>query len=464
MLIFSVLPSQLQNFQLLCDYSIRSSLTSIAVGEQVVVIPAGLRAVVVSHATGLLDELKKSITDRLAQQGLWFAKALVWLHLRLLKDGNLFMWPADLCLWKTRTPKDTEKANTIASIVSDDPYADPLARAEDWYARRLDRAGALATIQKNEEIASRLTRQDNNMEIDDVFPLESSHLNSRGNVQDVTGVYPTPPDGPPPHPYSSTAVPQLATHASSENTTAVATNAPSTSPRICSPGSDYESVKYRDNGTESLFEDMDADLFASNGLTEADFNFFDEPSLDDIADPEMDHDSYSMAADPPILETGIAEPDVISVDQSAKNSDAASDISMDDIEAEVAEAEDYGSPMGSSLVVRRPEAENPPTVKPPDGPIALDREFRHELSGLSRMPQQSSYNRVLFKSSLDDFDAKYAEQGRFPSKRTDQIEGEEPTTRMPQRRYPIPRIGQLQESTKINFDDKAESVDVAEGM
>ena len=463
MLTFSILPSQVQDYQLLCDYSLGNSLNSIAVGDQVVVIPSGLRAIVVSHATGLLDEPKKSITDRLAQQGLWLPKAVLWLHLRSLKDGNLFMWPADLCLCKIRTPKDTEKANTVASIVSHDPYADPLARAEDWYARRLDRAGALATIQKNEEVAFRLTRQNSDMEIDDVCPLESSHLNSRGNVQDVTGVYPTPPDGPPPHPYSSTAVSQLATHASSENTTAVATNVPSTSPRICSPGSDYESDKYRENGTESLFEDVDADLFASNGLTEADFNFFDDPSLDEIADPGMDHDSYSLAADPPILANGIAEPDVISVDQSGKNSDAASDISMDDTEAEVAEAEDYGSSRGSSLVVLRPEAESPPTVKPPNGPIALDREFRHQLSGLSRMPQQSSYNRVLFKSSLDDFDAKYAEQGRFPSKRADQIEGEEPTTRLPERRYPIPRIGRLQ-ATKISFDDKAESVDVAEGI
>ena len=442
----------------------RSSLNSIPVGDQVIVIPSGFRAIVLSRATGLSDELKKWITDRLAHQDLRFPKALVWLHLRLLKDGSVFIWPANLCLWETGTPKDTEKANTVAAVVSDDPYADPLSRAEDWYARRLDRAGALATIRRNQELASRLTRQDSDMEIDDVFPIEISHVSSRGNVQDVTGVYPTPPDGPPPHPYSSTAVSQPTTHASSENTTAVAVNAPSTSPRMGSPGSGYESVKYRENGTESLFEDMDADLFASNGLTEADFNFFDDPSLDDIADTGMAHDSYSLAADPPSSEPGMAEQDVISVDQSIKNSDAASDISMDDIGTEVVYTEDHRSSRNSSPVVLRPEAESSLTVKPSNGPIVSDREFRDELSDLSRMPQQSSYNRVLFRSSLDDFDAKYAEQGRFPSKRTDQIEGEEPTTQMPQRRYPIPRIGPLQEPTKINFDDKAENVDGIEGI
>jgi len=49
-----------------------------------------------------------------------------------------------------------------------------------------------------------------------------------------------------------------------------------------------------ETGNDELFGEMDIDMFASNGLTEDDFNFFDEPDANGKTDPVYRGDHFGL--------------------------------------------------------------------------------------------------------------------------------------------------------------------------
>lgn len=425
--------------------------------------PSGSKAVVLGYASSIHDSIKLTVADRLAQQGLVTWKTEPWLRLRLLQNGDhdSIVWPASLCLWRIRGRGVVESAHTIADIVSEDPSADPLVRAENWYATRMDRASILATMRKNEELATALQRQDSESE-DDAIPLDDIGLNDNRTItQDLTGVYPTPPDGPTFNAYSSSALPQQGTHASAEDTSVLATNAVSTSPLAPSPVLEHESALCEENREESLFGDMDTDLFASNGLTEADFNFFDEPGVYDNIEPETTQSPTS----PVPVEPSIASENAILDDQPPEQPGTmVEECLQEDVPQPVGIETSVGQESSASDTQPRAIAEDSFSVDSSVGPITLDAGLHDDINAPDEGLRRDSFSRVFFRASVGTFDAKYANQGRFRFEQTEKPEGAKPTRGPPQHHFPIPRIGSLQESRTGSPDSPQDTEDNTEGI
>lgn len=455
--------SPVPGYQILSDLGTDRSLNCLPVGDQVVMTPSGLKAVVLGYASSIHDNIKVAVADRLAQQDLVTLKTEPWLRLRLLQNGDhdSIVWPASLCLKSIRGRGVSKAAHTIADIVSEGASADPLVRAENWYAARMDRASILATMRKKEELAASLQHEDSESE-DDAIPFDDIGLNDNRTItQDLTGVYPTPPDGPPFNAYTSSAVPQQGTHASAENTSVLSTNVLSTSPLASSPILEHEPAHYEESREESLFGDMDTDLFASNGLTEADFNFFDEPGI--YGDIEAEANQSPTL---PVL-----------VDSSVTSENAILDVQPPEQPGTIVEKclqEDVPQPAErkTSVGQESPAPDMQPTatatdsvfVDSPIGPITLDARLHEHINIADKGLRRDSFSRVRFRASLDNFDAKYATQGRFRSEQYEKPEGEQPTRGFKERHFPIPRIGSLQETRTGSPDSPEDSEGSTEGI
>lgn len=418
--------------------------------------PSGLEAVVLGYASSIHDSIKVAVADRLAQQDLVILKTQTWLRLRLLQHGDHgpIIWPASLCLWRVRARGMVESAHTIADIVSEDASADPLVRAENWYTARMDRASILATMRKDEELASSLQRQDSESE-DETTALEDiGLLDNRTITQDMTGVYPTPPDGPPSNAYTSSAMPQQGTHASTENASVLGT-----SPLASSPTFEHESTQREENREESLFGDMDSDFFASNGLTEADFNFFDEPGVYS----DIEHEAAQLPTSPIPVEPRTTSENVILDDQPQEQPGT---MVAESLQEDVLQAVESGVTVSQESLASETQpvatAEDSILVNSPMGPITLDAGLHNSINTADEGLRRDSFSRVSFRASLHKFDAKYATQGRFRSKQIEKPEGERPIRGLRQHHFPIPRTGLIQETSTGSPDSLEDSEGISE--
>jgi mediator of RNA polymerase II transcription subunit 13 len=178
-------------------------------------------------------------------------------------------------------------------------FKDPMDAAQQWFVGKLERdkiAEARRRTKKAEEDSARVKEESHGL-----FP--SSPLNVRpsayGDLQVVSGVYPTPPDGIVPgttvssgdtssvtggvtnvilasggtNPAINISAPQETAHADSQEQQLQ----PLTSPAFPTNLDQYNA----DGENDDLFEDMDGDEFEGNGITDADFNFFDGPDGED---------------------------------------------------------------------------------------------------------------------------------------------------------------------------------------
>ncbi|KAF2729535.1 hypothetical protein EJ04DRAFT_502146 [Polyplosphaeria fusca] len=177
-------------------------------------------------------------------------------------------------------------------------YRDPLDAAQQWFLAKPERDKILEKrrkAKKAEEEAVKVKEENHGL-----YP--SSPLNSRtgayGDIQAVSGVYPTPPDGVAPGTTVSnsdhlgglgaatnTLLPPGATNpginvsAPQDGLTSDSQLQPATSPAFSLP---YEQFA-TSGATDDLFEDMEEDELEGNGVTDADFNFFDdEPGGGDL--------------------------------------------------------------------------------------------------------------------------------------------------------------------------------------
>ena len=183
------------------------------------------------------------------------------------KTSRMILWPAQLCLCSdVRYSADSLKGDVLA--VSTDPKTDPLDRAQSWYIDRHVRAVAIErqrhAAEEEQKRAKEAEHIDNEEAVSDFYLQVSQDITPR----DVSGIYPTPPDG----------VPSAVHDAIMDsNPTSIgnATDAigPTTDGGI--------SRAYKSNKSDDLFGDIDIDLFATNGLTEDDFSFFDQPDVDE---------------------------------------------------------------------------------------------------------------------------------------------------------------------------------------
>ncbi|KAF2799159.1 hypothetical protein K505DRAFT_371161 [Melanomma pulvis-pyrius CBS 109.77] len=213
------------------------------------------------------------------------------------------LWPRALCFFygasanqpilsiRTTNPLDWFETPNSAG------FQDPMDVAQQWFLGQPERDKILEAQQRAKKAEEEAARPKE--EISSLYP--SSPLNSRtgayGDLQSVSGVYPTPPDGILPGtvlsssdtPSLSGAIPNTLLVPGGNNPAinllmpqdSVATDGqqhPPTSPEFSLPFDHFNSS----GGNDDLFEDMDEDEFDGNGVTDADFNFFDEPDDDDI--------------------------------------------------------------------------------------------------------------------------------------------------------------------------------------
>ncbi|KAF2260691.1 hypothetical protein CC78DRAFT_620089 [Lojkania enalia] len=212
------------------------------------------------------------------------------------------LWPRALCFFY----EDSAKLESLPSpegpldwfeTENSRGYRDPIDVAQEWFLGKPERDKALEArrrAKKAEEEAAKPKEENHSL-------LPSSPLNFRagayGDLQAVSGVYPTPPDGVAP----GTAV-STSDHPSISGTTTSTILAPggsnpainlsvphdsavtgeqqlpATSPGFPQPFDQFNAS----TGNDDLFEDMDEDGYDGNGVTDADFNFFDEPDGDDM--------------------------------------------------------------------------------------------------------------------------------------------------------------------------------------
>ncbi|MDI1489639.1 MAG: hypothetical protein OHK93_000836 [Ramalina farinacea] len=167
--------------------------------------------------------------------------------------GDTFtLWPAQYCICKPPHELSDPLREDSGAL---DPTSDPIQRAKEWYDQRFERAKASEREKHRLEQEAQEAKRKQAREHQEAAQMLSP-LDHRGDIQDGSGVYPTPPDAPPSQNHDTPNQP--GTHASSE---------------IGGIEGSFTNTPYNFNQEQDdLFGDHDIDL------TEADFDFFDEPS------------------------------------------------------------------------------------------------------------------------------------------------------------------------------------------
>ncbi|KAF2181096.1 hypothetical protein K469DRAFT_265205 [Zopfia rhizophila CBS 207.26] len=171
-------------------------------------------------------------------------------------------------------------------------FQDPLDVAQQWFLGKPERDKAQEARRKAQLAEEEAAHpKEENAGLYPSSPLYA-RTGAYGDLQAVGGVYPTPPDGIAP----GTGVPNSENPSVSGaagntilapggnnpgiNLSAPQDTAPATSPEFPLPFDQFNTSL--PGGNDDLFGDTDEDVFDGNRVTDADFNFFDEPDGDDI--------------------------------------------------------------------------------------------------------------------------------------------------------------------------------------
>ncbi|KAF1953801.1 hypothetical protein CC80DRAFT_477313 [Byssothecium circinans] len=223
------------------------------------------------------------------------------------------LWPCALCFSYSRKGDVKQTMTTPVFLIdhgdtalkwfetpNSTGYKDPVDAAQQWFLGKPERdkiMEARRRAKRVEQDAVRAKEEHQGL-------LSSSPLNARtgayGDLQAVGGVYPTPPDGIPPGTTMASAdTPSLAgagvniilppggtnpaiNLSAPQDMMQVEGQQPPTSPDFPLGYDQFNTAGNNDD----LFEDMEEDGFEGNGVTDADFNFFDEPDEEDVDMPD----------------------------------------------------------------------------------------------------------------------------------------------------------------------------------
>ena len=245
-------------------------------GRQLILAPSGMIAIYLGPGEQPREQSRRSKIRRLSRMNMAIDPSGPWLRVRYhnSSESQPFLWPSQLSYVNSQPGVSAWQTASLFDVAEGADYVDPLVVAEQWYLNREARAAALTAL-KQKEAATPQARFDDDSDYDDerIDDLSQSHVFAP--QIDPTGVYPTPPDGP----GSLTQIALANQHQSLDRV--VATSSATASIRA----DETLTVDHLDHAKRvrgiDLFGDVEAELFADNDLTEADFNFFDEPSEDD---------------------------------------------------------------------------------------------------------------------------------------------------------------------------------------
>ncbi|USP79551.1 Mediator of RNA polymerase II transcription subunit 13 [Curvularia clavata] len=374
------------------------------------------------------------------------------------------LWPRALCFFHVVDKLDSTIAgtNSIAAPGNSNVLAwfetpesmgfkDPFDTAQEWFLGKPDRDKILEArrkAKKAEEDAARRKEEHPSLH-------PSSPLNARGaygDLQAVSGVYPTPPDGVAPGTgvsYSDTphtsGPPSNVILAPGGNNPAINLSAPSdniktedhqmtsTSPAGPSAPDNFNTS----TGNDDLFEDMEEDGFGGERIEETDFDFFDGPDNDvDMLDapalpdhnappthatqrpdpkPAAETHAQDDMSDPfAALENALATASEPTVDQDHVKGKEPAHVEAPDVEAPEASA-NKSSPMRRNVSFSR--APTPP-LSPSKILKALEPSPPRKTASRTRSEgnldsyHDAHFNPITFNRKMSLSDAKY-QDGRF---------------------------------------------------
>ena len=241
-----------------------------------------------------LSYYKEVVRDFLRLRGFTMPEQTdwVWLSVVIFEDGEeeisrpedprKLLWPVQLCFQQTTTKLSNSDDSFYLWGGANLATIDPLAEAEQWFMSRESRERAEQEFQRLQEEKLNSTRHRDSSDddsISDINPIIDSQQENQG----MSGIYPTPPDGF--NPYTVTP--------SADN--AMTTSVQSANDPVTRAGEVEDKVPLAKGETHVLMPDDEFrlgeynnddlfDEFNANGLTEADFNFFDQPDDDYVPD------------------------------------------------------------------------------------------------------------------------------------------------------------------------------------
>lgn len=244
-----------------------------------------------------LLEWQKSLLSYLRYYGIRLSSLSRWARVELLKSEassgesparpKIIVWPCELCFFKGGKQRSRELARKRNSFWDPEAIAfnfnDPLAEAETWFLgkeardRFIENLGRESNPHPQKEVKCLPPEEDS---IPEIFPTS----NRKVDTQALSSIYPTPPDGF--RSQAQGATPELGPPESpvkiddkeilKQDHAATYQNDGQILPSQLTPAADsslggYEPLE------KDLFEDMENALYETNGITEADFSFFDPP-------------------------------------------------------------------------------------------------------------------------------------------------------------------------------------------
>lgn len=264
-----------------------------------------------------LFKAKESIANHLALQGIQVTAEDRWILLQDdirtgsadSIDGSVggsvslvrFLWPAKLsfCLIEGSADALSHK------YINENMEIDPLIWAESWFEGKRGREEAIEAKRKDDDRNAQRVKEAQDLHLDeDIYDFTMQDLGD----QDTRGLFPSPSDG-----FRSRA------EAVANNAERKPPGVEFADPEIVDGAEDgaiptespfdnlshrrTTATRYEHNDDADLFEEMDSGLFAANGLTEADFSFFDEPSIE--VEPSLPDDPGAQSETGDTFDVGL---------------------------------------------------------------------------------------------------------------------------------------------------------------
>lgn len=420
-------------------------------------------------------DIESAISSRLSQSGIVVPQDTQWLRVLVehtsCEDGRqladhpghpvMTLWPAHLCFCEDAMAAAEYQETGILTSSSDNDTMDALATVETWYLGKAARTTALETRRQKHELEAQQVEVSHASDDEDALSdpgLEMSHYYTA--PQDVSGIYPTPPDGIPTNPIylSPNNNPHSAGLENEDNRGA-------TPGAICRP--------FDEQGNEDLFGEMDIDMFATNGLTEADFSFFDEPN-----DVDMEGEPAQSLAENDLEMKNI--PNIVQKIAPARDHISYSMPETEDGHLRLATAsEELGMPprhiaISHSLLTEYSRTDSSPAVRhatsaqetgaldaqPEETHVAIGKEhkmsddvdFDTKIVDEAHSMQRTSFDPVRFQGTSSAFDGKYELRGRFGVDIIDPPTTSKPGEQVPNQEALHPQLG-IPRATESPSDD-----------
>ncbi|KAL8825132.1 MAG: hypothetical protein Q9170_007916 [Blastenia crenularia] len=422
--------------------------------------------------------LQKSTVALLARLGLQIPSILSWTRLRVpirhsgtwgsseAQGLSEIWWPTHLCF--VILPKSHASSTKVLEGIADGTFVDPLVKAEQWLLGRSTREAAIEAQKKVDEDRKLQETQRPASVIDPLACNQTDrHPDSRTDqylsAQEASGIYPTPPDG----------------------ITSLTQNSSAYQDPIRMCADEYEASKVGLSDASLLetdlpvspFGNMDTDMFDANGLTEADFNFFDEPDSKD-GDAGLD-DGQSAPHEPqqsqPIEINDALRPDFGNL----SNLEAKAEYDTDDAVYGTLHSRIHPLKMGGTMqegVQPRGSIDHATEVVPATSPESQDDSVRQTAGGQFSPPagieakkevddidgtaKSSSFDLVTLRSGLYDLNEKYRDSGRYAAKSPGTIDTSRPGEIQSTDKRELPKIGPLRSSTEDSSEESEDMMSI----